>query len=56
MGLELRAIQSPIFSEPFDFTFHAQAFTLLVGSSGSGKSSLFKSLPKLVLFPIAVKS
>lgn len=45
MGLELRAIQSPIFSEPFDFTFHAQAFTLLVGSSGSGKSSLFKSLP-----------
>lgn len=27
MGLELRAIQSPIFSEPFDFTFHAQAFT-----------------------------
>lgn len=34
MGLELRAIQSPIFSEPFDFTFHVQAFTLLVGSSG----------------------
>ena len=42
MGLELRAIQSPIFSEPIDFTFHAQAFTLLVGSSGLGKSSLFK--------------
>ncbi|EJG45089.1 ABC transporter, ATP-binding domain protein [Streptococcus pneumoniae 2070335] len=56
MGLELRAIQSPIFSEPFDFTFHAQAFTLLVGSSGSGNPAFFKPLPKSVLFPIVVKS
>ena len=54
MGLELRGIQSPIFSEPIDFTFHAQAFTLLVGSSGSGKSSLFQVIAQ-VLFPIVVK-
>ncbi len=47
MGLELRAIQSPIFSEPLDFTFHAQAFTLLVGSSGSGKSSLFQMIAQV---------
>ena len=47
MGLELRAIQSPIFSEPLDFTFHGQAFTLLVGSSGSGKSSLFQMIAQV---------
>ncbi|HEU8540349.1 TPA: ABC transporter ATP-binding protein [Streptococcus pneumoniae] len=51
MGLELRAIQSPIFSEPFDFTFHAQAFTLLVGSSGSGKSSLFQMIAQVSSLP-----
>lgn len=51
MGLELRAIQSPIFSEPFDFTFHAQAFTLLVGSSGSGKSSLFQVIAQVSSLP-----
>lgn len=47
MGLELREIQSPIFSEPIDFTFHDQAFTLLVGSSGSGKSSLFQIIAQV---------
>lgn len=51
MGLELRAIQSPIFSEPLDFTFHAQAFTLLVGSSGSGKSSLFQMISQVSSLP-----
>ena len=51
MGLELRAIQSPIFSEPIDFTFHAQAFTLLVGSSGSGKSSLFQMIAQVSSLP-----
>lgn len=51
MGLELRAIQSPIFSEPLDFTFHAQAFTLLVGSSGSGKSSLFQVIAQVSSLP-----
>ena len=51
MGLELRAIQSPIFSEPLDFTFHAQAFTLLVGKSGSGKSTLFQVIAQLSAFP-----
>ena len=51
MGLELRAIQSPIFSEPLDFTFHAQAFTLLVGSSGSGKSSLFQMITQVSSLP-----
>ena len=51
MGLELRAIQSPIFSEPLDFTFHAQAFTLLVGSSGSGKSSLFQIIAQVSSLP-----
>lgn len=51
MGLELRAIQSPIFSEPLDFTFYAQAFTLLVGSSGSGKSSLFQMIAQVSSLP-----
>lgn len=51
MGLELRGIQSPIFSEPIDFTFHAQAFTLLVGSSGSGKSSLFQIIAQVTSLP-----
>ena len=51
MGLELRAIQSPIFSESLDFTFHVQAFTLLVGSSGSGKSSLFKMIAQVSSLP-----
>ena len=51
MGLELREIQSPIFSEPIDFTFHAQAFTLLVGSSGSGKSSLFQMIAQVSSLP-----
>lgn len=51
MGLELRAIQSPIFSEPLDFTFHEQAFTLLVGSSGSGKSSLFQVIAQVSSLP-----
>ena len=51
MGLELRAIQSPIFSEPLDFIFHAQAFTLLVGSSGSGKSSLFQMIAQVSSLP-----
>ena len=51
MGLELRAIQSPIFSEPIDFTFHEQAFTLLVGSSGSGKSSLFQMIAQVSSLP-----
>lgn len=51
MGLELRAIQSPIFSEPLDFTFHGQAFTLLVGSSGSGKSSLFQLIAQVSSLP-----
>jgi len=51
MGLKLRAIQSPIFSEPLDFTFHAQAFTLLVGSSGSGKSSLFQIIAQVISLP-----
>ena len=51
MGLELRAIQSPIFSEPLDFTFHAQDFTLLVGSSGSGKSSLFQMIAQVSSLP-----
>ena len=51
MGLELRAIQSPIFSEPIDFTFHGQAFTLLVGSSGSGKSSLFQIITQVTSLP-----
>ena len=51
MGLELREIQSPIFSEPLDFTFHAQAFTLLVGSSGSGKSSLFQMITQVSSLP-----
>ena len=51
MGLELRGIQSPIFSEPIDFTFHAQAFTLLVGSSGSGKSSLFQIIAQVSSLP-----
>ena len=51
MGLELRAIQSPIFSESLDFTFHAQAFTLLVGSSGSGKSTLFQIIAQLSALP-----
>ena len=41
MGLELRAIQSPIFSEPFDFTFHVQAFTLL-GVVGLENQASFK--------------
>ena len=51
MGLELRAIQSPIFSESLDFIFHAQAFTLLVGSSGSGKSTLFQVIAQLSALP-----
>ena len=51
MGLELREIQSPIFSEPIDFTFHGQAFTLLVGSSGSGKSSLFQLIAQVSSLP-----
>lgn len=51
MGLELRGIQSPIFSEPIDFTFHWQAFTLLVGSSGSGKSSLFQVIAQVTSLP-----
>ena len=51
MGLELREIQSQIFSEPIDFTFHAQAFTLLVGSSGSGKSSLFQMIAQVSSLP-----
>ena len=51
MGLELRGIQSSIFSEPLDFTFHAQAFTLLVGSSGSGKSSLFQMIAQVISLP-----
>ncbi|CGE82681.1 cobalt or other cation ABC transporter ATP-binding protein [Streptococcus pneumoniae] len=51
MGLELREIQSPIFSEPLDFTFHAQSFTLLVGSSGSGKSSLFQMIAQVSSLP-----
>ena len=51
MGLELRGIQSPIFSEPIDFTFHGQAFTLLVGSSGSGKSSLFQIITQVTSLP-----
>lgn len=51
MGLELRGIQSPIFSEPIVFTFHAQAFTLLVGSSGSGKSSLFQIIAQVTSLP-----
>ena len=51
MGLELREIQSPIFSEPIDFTFHDQAFTLLVGSSGSGKSSLFQIIAQVSSLP-----
>ena len=51
MGVELREIQSPIFSEPIDFTFHAQAFTLLVGSSGSGKSSLFQMIAQVSSLP-----
>ena len=51
MGLELREIQSPIFSEPLDFTFHGQAFTLLVGSSGSGKSSLFQIIAQVSSLP-----
>ncbi|EFU62953.1 ATP-binding cassette domain-containing protein [Streptococcus oralis] len=51
MGLELRGIQSPIFSEPIDFTFHGQAFTLLVGSSGSGKSSLFQIIAQVTSLP-----
>lgn len=51
MGLELRGIQSPIFSEPIDFTFHAQAFTLLVGISGSGKSSLFQIIAQVTSLP-----
>ncbi|RXX20335.1 ATP-binding cassette domain-containing protein [Streptococcus oralis] len=51
MGLELRGIQSPIFSEPIAFTFHAQAFTLLVGSSGSGKSSLFQIIAQVSSLP-----
>ena len=38
----------PNFSEPIDFTFHEQAFTLLVGSSGSGKSSLFQMIAQAV--------
>ena len=57
MGLELRGIQSPIFFEPIDFTFHEQAFTLLVGSSGSGKSSLFQIIAQVSSSPfIVVKS
>ena len=51
MGLELQGIQSPIFSEPIDFTFHEQAFTLLVGSSGSGKSSLFQIIAQVSSLP-----
>lgn len=51
MELELREIQSPIFSEPIDFTFHGQAFTLLVGSSGSGKSSLFQMIAQVSSLP-----
>ena len=51
MGLELRGIQAPIFSEPIDFTFQAQAFTLLVGSSGSGKSSLFQIIAQVTSLP-----
>ena len=51
MGLELRAIQSPIFSEQLDFTFHAQVFTLLVGGSGSGKSSLFQIIAQVSSLP-----
>lgn len=51
MGLELREVQSPIFSEQIDFTFHAQAFTLLVGSSGSGKSSLFQMIAQVSSLP-----
>ena len=51
MGLELREIQSLIFSEPIDFTFHEQAFTLLVGSSGSGKSSLFQMIAQVSSLP-----
>lgn len=51
MGLELRGIQSPIFSESIDFTFHERAFTLLVGSSGSGKSSLFQIIAQVSSLP-----
>ena len=29
MGLELREIQSPIFSEPIDFTFHGRSLYLV---------------------------
>ena len=55
MGLELRGIQSPIFSEPIDFTFHEQTFTLLVGSSGSGKSSLFQVIAQVSSLPYSGK-
>ena len=41
----------PNFSEPIDFTFHEQAFTLLVGSSGSGKSSLFQMIAQVSSLP-----
>ncbi len=51
MGLELRAIQSPIFSEPFLITFHAQEPKLLVLGAGFRKSSLFQMrFQKSVLF------
>ena len=56
MGLELREIQSPIFRNRLILLFMSKPLPLLVGSSGSGKSSLFQMIAQVVLFPIAVKS
>ena len=51
MGVELKGIVYPSFTKPIDFTFHGQAFTLLVGSSGSGKSSLFQIIAQVSSLP-----
>ena len=51
MGLELQSDSVPNFSEPIDFTFHEQAFTLLVGEQWFGKSSLFQMIAQVSSLP-----
>ena len=51
MGVELKGIAYPSFTKPIDFTFHSQAFTLLVGKNGSGKSTLFQVIAQLSALP-----
>ena len=50
-GWNYERFSPQFFSEAIDFTFHEQSFTLLVGSSGSGKSSLFQVIAQVSSLP-----